>query len=409
MNDQGRSVMSQVVPIDKDRWRLSFVAERVPSLGYTIYSIRETPDPPVPYRVSPLPQLSIENKFYRLTVDSLSGCVSSIVDKRNGKEILRGLGNELQILEDKPSAWDAWNIGLTGTKYPSKVRSIECLRGGLQSIVRITRDYLKPGVTKDFPTEDFPTTFFTEDIILYDDLDRIDFKTDVDWWEEKTMLKVAFPLAVTDTAATYEIPYGTIRRSTQWRNTWDSAKVEVPAQRWADLSQDDYGVALLNRSKYGYDTKGNVMRLSLLRSPKWPDPTADRGKHSIEYALSPHQGRLDKSLVTRKGYEYNNPLIALVTDRHKGKLPLQQSFAQLQPPNLFLTTMKKAEDADAFIIQWYDAKGEETEATLTLPKTPKRVLMTNALEEDGQPVAFRKNIVNVRTKKNGITTLKVYY
>src|SRR6202007_2747255 len=105
-------------------------------------------------------------------------------------------------------------------------------------------------------------------------------------------------------------PFGTIRRSTQWRDNWDSAKVEVPAQRWADLSQDDYGVALLNKSKYGYDIKGNTIRLSLLRSPKWPDPTADRGKHSIEYALLPHSGRLDPASAPREAEGYTNSLIA---------------------------------------------------------------------------------------------------
>ena len=223
------------------------------------------------------------------------------------------------------------------------------------------------------------------------------------------MLKVAFALDVRDTVATYEIPYGSIQRSTQWRNSWDSAKVEVPAQRWADLSQDDYGVSLLTRSKYGFDIKGNTMRLSLLRSPKWPDPTADRGKHSIEYALYPHAGRLEKALVTRKGFEYNNPLIAVVTDRHKGKLPAQHSFVELQPANLVLTTLKKAEDSNAWIVQWYDAKGEQTDATLTLPNVPKRVLSSNALEEDGAPVSFKNNVVGVRTRKSGVTTLKILY
>lgn len=409
-NDQGKPVLSQVTPIDKYRWSITFLVSNISALGYKVFSLRDHP-----VRMNELhavPEVRhIENSFYRVTVDSLSGCVQSIVDKRNGRELVKNCGNDLQILEDKPSAWDAWNIGLTGTRYPSRMRKIEYLEGGVQEIVRITKEYLKPGVKKDFPTEDFPTSFFTQDIILYADssIDRIDFKTDADWWEEKTMLKVAFPLNIYDTVATFEIPYGTIQRSTQWRSSWDSAKVEVPAQRWADLSQDDYGVSLLNRSKYGYDVKGNVMRLSLLRSPKWPDPTADRGKHSMEYALYPHKGRLDKALVTRKGYEYNNPLIAVATGRHKGKLPLQHSFVQLQPANLILTTIKKAEDSAAWILQWYDAAGEDADAVLTLPIAPKKIFLSNALEEDGGPVQFNKNIVRVRTKKNGMMTLKVYY
>ena len=92
-----------------------------------------------------------------------------------------------------------------------------------------------PGIKKSYPTEDFPSSFFTQDIILYSGIDRIDFMTNVDWWENKTMLKVAFPLAVQDTIASYGIPYGIIKRSTQSRDTWEQAKTEVPALRWADV------------------------------------------------------------------------------------------------------------------------------------------------------------------------------
>ncbi len=264
----------------------------------------------------------IENSFFAVSVDPQSGWVKSIIDKRNGKEVLSGRGNELQLLADYPREYDAWNIGFTGVSYPSTFRKAEVVESGpLRVVLRLSRDYLKPGTKKDFPTEDFPSSFFTQDIILYDGVDRIDFKTDVDWWEDKTFLKVAFPVSVSDTVATYEIPYGTIQRSTQLRDSWERAKVEVPARSWADLSQADYGVSLLNNSKYGYDIKGNVIRLSLLRSPKSPDPTADRGKHSIEFALYPHKGTWRDAKTVRKGYEFNNPLIAVMTDVHKGVRP----------------------------------------------------------------------------------------
>jgi alpha-mannosidase len=405
---EGKEIASQQTHKDALHDAILFTAHAIPPLGYDLFELRKGPATP---EASADHATSIENDFYRIDVDPASGWIKSIVDKRTKRELLNGYGNELQLLEDKPSAWDAWNIGLTGVKFPSTLRSIEITeKGPVRTVLHVTRDYLKPGVKRDFPTEEFPSSFFTQDIILYNSIDRIDFKTDVDWWEDKTMLKVAFPLAVQDTVATYEISYGTIRRSTQMRDSWEKAKVEVPTQRWADLSQDDYGVSLLNKSKYGYDCKGNVMRLSLLRSPKWPDPTADRGKHSIEYALYPHSGRLDKSVVSRKGYEYNDPLIAVMTDRHKGKNPVRHSFIELQPANLVLATCKKAEDADnAWIIQWYETKGEDVEATLSLPLTPKKVVMSNFLEDDKGPIAFEKNVVKVRTKKSGVVTVKVYY
>jgi len=240
-------------------------------------------------------------------------------------------------------------------------------------------------------------------------VDRIDFATDVDWWEEKTMLKVAFPLTVSDTVASYEVPFGTIERSTQMRNSWEQAKVEVPAERWADLSQNDYGVSLLNNSKYGYDIKGNSIRLSLLRSPIWPDPTADRGKHHIEYSLYPHSGRWRDASTLQYGYDFNYPLLAVVTDKHAGKLPAEESFVKVSPSNIVLTTVKKAEDSDAWIIQWYDAKGVHGEATVTLPMTPKKVVMSNFMEDDGAPVPFEKNVLKVHTMPNSVVTVKVTF
>jgi alpha-mannosidase len=405
----GKELPSQIRATSRYERELTFRADHVPSLGYKLFELRQQLPRQHPTTLSITPS-SIENEFFRIEVDRETGWLKSIVDKRNGRELLVGPGNELHLLADYPKAWDAWNIGLTGVKYPSKFRKAEIVEEGpARAVLRLYRDYLKPGVQKEYPTEEFPSSFFTQEIILYAGVDQIYFKTDVDWWEEKTMLKVAFPLTVSDTVATYEIPYGTIRRSTQLRNSWEKAKVEVPAQRWADLSQNDYGVSLLNKAKYGYDIKGDTIRLSLLRSPKWPDPTADRGKHSIDYALYPHAKRWTEANTVRRGYEYNNPLLAVVTNGHNGQLPESYSFINLEPENLVLTTVKKAEDSDAWVVQWYDAKGQDVEAELTLPKVPKKVVRTNFLEEDREALPFSRNTVRLRTSKNAVVTAKIFF
>lgn len=405
----GKEIPSQIDSSDKLHRSLLFVAAKVPSLGYRLFGLRKQA---AQTRATSLSAASgvLENELFRVTVDAGSGWVKSVVDKRLGKELLSGPGNELQLLEDTPAQWDAWNVGLSGVKYPSSLRRIEVVeRGPVRATVRLTRDYLKPGVKKSFPTESFPSSFFVQDISLYNGLDRIDFKTGVDWWEDKTMLKVAFPVSARDAMATYEIPFGTIRRSTQLRDSWEKAKVEVPAHRWADLSQNDYGVALLNKSKYGYDIKGQVIRLSLLRSPKWPDPLADRGKHSIEYALYPHPGRVEQSDTVRRGYEYNQPLIAVLTEVHRGSLPPSQSLVQLTPENLILTTIKKSEDGNDWVVQWYDAKGEDSEARLTLPRAPLKVVRSNFVEADGNAEPFEGRQVVARTKKSSAVTVKVQF
>jgi len=406
---KGKEVSSQTVRKDRYLRELLFAAENVPSLGYRAYEVRKQ-SPSTLMESLTITGASLENAFFRVRIDTLSGWISSILDKRNFREILDGNGNELELLADYPRAWDAWNIGLTGEKYPSRFTGVEIVeQGPLRVVLRLNREYLKPGTKKEYPTEYFPTSFFSQEIILAAGIPRIEFRTLVDWWEEKTFLKVSFPVAVRDTVATYEIPYGSIRRSTQLRTSWEQAKVEVPALRWADLSGDGYGVSILNRAKYGHDIKGSTIRLSLLRSPKWPDPTADRGKHIIEYALFPHRGDWRAAMTVRHAYEYNAPLLTVWTDAHSGSLPLSHSFIQISPSNLVLSNVKKAEDSDAWIVQWYESEGRDAEAILTLPRGVQRVVLSNFLEEDGAPVACTDNGIRLATPKNGAVTIKIYY
>lgn len=413
-DSNGKEIPSQIIQENEYSREIMFVAENVPSLGYRIYDLRNE-KPKVETQQLESPQLkidgaSLENQFYRVVVDPDSGWVKSIYDKKNGKEVLTGEGNRLQFLEDKPKAWDAWNIGFTGVEYPSKFRKIEIVeKGPVRVVLRVYRDFLKPGSVGSFPTDNFPSSFFEQDIVLYNGIDRVDFGLDADWWETHVMLKVAFPLDVQDSVATYEIPYGSIVRQTIPTDSWERAKFEVPAERWADMSNNGFGVSLLNQAKYGYDTKGSMMRLSLLRSPVWPDPTADRGEHEIKYAIYSHNGSWRDGGTVQRGYEYNYPLIACIGTAHKGKLPQNHSFFQLTPSNLILTIAKVAENSDAWVIQWYDAVGKDSNADLVLPMTPKKIVESNFLEEDGNPVSFKGNHVNIMTKKNSVTTIKVYF
>ncbi len=408
-DSRGNELPSQIIPIDGLHRQLLFIAENVPSVGYRTYELRKQ-EPAVVKSDLSITSSSLENENFRVKINPETGWVSSIVDKRTDREILVGEGNRLQLLEDKPAQWDAWNIGLTGAEYPTKFVKAEIVeRGPLRIVLRLHRTYLKPGTKKEFPTEDFPSSFFTQDIILYTNSDKIDFKTDMDWWESHTMLKLAFPLAVQDTVATYELPFGSIERSTQMLNSWEKAKVEVPALRWVDLSQNDYGVSLLNNSKYGFDIKGSLMRMSLLRSPKWPDPTADMGKHSTEYALYPHQGRWQNASTGQKAYEFNNRLAAVATRIHKGKLGEMYSFVKIEPANLILRTMKKCEGENAWMFQWYNLDGKQTEAILTLPQKPMKAMISNFIEEDGTPAQTIGNQIHVRTKEHSVVSLKVIF
>ena len=422
----GNPILSQELIKSRFEKEICFIASDVPSLGYKTYVLKLSDEQnkqitkksllKIPINgTSELPpqliELALDNKYFKLNIDANTGWINQIYDKRLKRNLLTEAGNKLQLLEDKPSAWDAWNIGLTGAEFPYKFRKLEVIEDGdVMTIARAYFDYLKPGTVKEFPTEDFPNSFFTQDIILYKEIDRIDFKLNAEWFEEKTMLKVAFPVNVSDTTATFEIPYGTIKRSTTLKAQLDKGKWETPALRWADLSENAFGISLLNKSKYGYDIKNNVMRLSLLRSPKWPDEMADMGFHEIEYSLYPHQGNVAQAKITKKGYEYNYPLLPVITENHVGELAKEKSFASLTPENFVLTSVKKAEGIDnTFVYQFYETDGKDSIAQLKLDKQPKRVEISNFIEDEGQPIKFKGNQIELKVRANSVVTLRVSF
>jgi len=209
---------------------------------------------------------------------------------------------------------------------------------------------------------------------------HIDFETEIDWRQHQTLLKVAFPVAIHANKATYEIPYGTIERPTHWNTDWDWGRFEVPAQKWADLSEGDYGVSLLNDCKYGYDIKDNIMRLTLIKSAIDPDPNADIGRHQFRYALFPHQGDWRRGGTAQAAYELNYPLLArwAVAD-DSGK---NFSFVKVNRDHVIVEAVKKAEDSDAIIVRLYENQNRRGQVELEFAYPLKRVIETNLLEQE---------------------------
>src|SRR4029077_898371 len=157
-------------------------------------------------------------------------------------------------------------------------------------------------------TRKFGASTLEQRMVLDADSRVLRFETEIDWQEEHKFLKVAFPVAVRSSRATYEIQFGHVERSTHTNTSWDAARFEVCGHRWADLGEPGYGVALLNDCKYGYDVRGHTLRLSLLRGPGYPDPDADRGHHRFAYALLPHAGDIRAGRVVEEAEAFNLPL-----------------------------------------------------------------------------------------------------
>jgi alpha-mannosidase len=351
---------------------------------------------------------SIGNQLVRLSVDATSGCIGSL--KIDGVEAIasNACGNQLQFFKDTPKQYDAWNID-PGTldlapTILDKADSVDWAPGSEDSAIQITRHW--------------QNSKFVQTISLTGD--QIDIDNDIDWHEKHVLLKAAFPLAVTSDFATYEIPYGTIQRPTTRNNSWEKAQFEVPAMRWADLSGAGpdgkvHGLSILNQDKYGYDAAGNVLRITLLRSPTWPDPDADQGEHHFHYAIYPHAGTWKDALTMRHGWEYDYPLQAVVTTAHPGSLPSEHSFASVEPNNIVLTAVKKAEDqngaaANALIFRAYEWAGKETTAEFHVPPGATGATVTNLMEQpEGSPLTVDQDEVKVPVHPYEIVTVRVDY
>jgi alpha-mannosidase len=257
-------------------------------------------------------------------------------------------------------------------------------------------------------TRHWQSSKFVQDIQLCAGSNQVNIVNDIDWHETHVLLKAAFPLAASSAKATYEIPYGTIQRSTERTNSFEKAQFEVPAQRWADLGDGQHGFSLINESKFGYDCRDNVLRLTLLRSPTSPDPEADRGHHHFSYSLYPHAGDWKQALVMHKGYEYNYKLTAQQLEAHEGRLPTEHSFVKVNADNVVLTAMKKAEDADGLILHMFEWAGNAGNVEVSLPENATGATLTNLMEKpEGEALPVKDGKVTVPVHPFEIVAMRV--
>jgi alpha-mannosidase len=376
---------------------LIFYLKGVPSVGYRTVLMNGGSGSGAKSDLSAT-KTNMENRFFRVTIDSKTGAIQ-IYDKAAGRNVFDDSrrGNMLMELDSKPEKDDAWDMAYNGKEWDlNEAESIEVVESGpVRAVVRIMKSH--------------NDSKFTQDIVIYNDIPRVDCQMAVDWRESHVLLKAVFPFTVKADTATYEIPYGTIQRSTHRVTQLEKARFEVPSHRFADLSDGQYGVAVLNDSKYGYDTLENVMRLTLLRSPKSPDPEADMHTHSFAYSILPHKGGWQQADVLRRAHEFNEPLLARVADKTGGALAPSGTFFSIAPDNVVLTVVKRAEDSDAVILRFYEIYGRGGEASLTLPGSPKSAAETDMQENELRPVSLNGNRITVPVGKYEIKTLKIVY
>ena len=369
----GKPVLMEVLSKDDatNTYRLLVQAPDVPSVGYKVLYV--VPGQRKVTSDLQLHGLTMENSQLRVVLDDKTGCITSLTSKKTGVEAIAAgaCGNELQAFKDDYPGEDAWNIARDYEKYGTNLTMLDSIKvveqGPLREAIRITRSWSK--------------SKFVQDIVLEAGSSRVDVVNNIDWHESQILLKAAFPLAFTSPEATYEIPYGSIERPTTRNNSVENAKFEVSALKWADLGNGQNGFSLLNDSKYGYDAKGNVLRLSLLRASTIPDPDADRGHQTFTYSLYPHAGTWKTADTVLRGYELNFNLSAGQVMPHTGELPAAHSFVSVKPENLVLTAMKKSEDGDSLILRFYEWSGQQTQARIAVPAGATSAAETNLMEQ----------------------------
>jgi alpha-mannosidase len=300
--------------------------------------------------------LTLENEHLRATFDERGRLVSLL---HAGREALAGPANVFELSDDRPTAYDAWElepyVDDTRRALPG-AHSHEVRAHPLRAEIVFEHDLLRQTVRLDAGAS------------------RIEFRTEIDWQERHRLLRVAFPLAVRATTATAEMQFGVAERPTHTNTQADLARFEVPAHRFADLSEHGFGVALLTPDTYGVAARGGELRLSLLRGPTDPDPDADRGRHEIAYAVMPHAGSWQDAGVVGEGRTFAEPLIPA---RGSG------AFAAVEG-GLVLDTVKRAEDSDALVLRLYEPHGGRGTARVRLATAIAHARRANLLEEPGE-------------------------
>jgi alpha-mannosidase len=333
----------------------------------------------------------IQNDILKATI--CHGIVTSLIFVEQNREVIpQGKkANQLVMFDDKPLYWQAWDVEVYHFESRREIGpgSVSILETGPIRVSLLV-------VTK-ISEHSWIKTIISLDAAIGGAGKYLAFDSEIEWRETMKFLKVEFPVDVVNTEATYETQYGFVKRPTHYNTTWDMAKFEVCCQKWADLSENGFGISILNDCKYGFATAGDTMRLSLIRAPKAPDANADMGRHTFKYAIFPHAGAVGEATV-HAAADFNNPLkvcyvpsssnVADATD-------LLKTISINRESSIILDVVKRGEDDEdvsvgglptrkgrSVILRMYESLGGRASTILRTKLKVKRVFKTNLLEDD---------------------------
>ena len=327
--------------------------------------------------------------------------ITSMTDRRNGRELCKkGQAiNRIVCYENRPHNYDAWDINIYYNRRSWEVTDV-------QSVTVVSEG---PVLTCLRVHYRFNRSDIWQDLIFYRDLDRVDFVTTVDWKETHYMLKAHFPVDVFYNEATYDIQFGNVKRPSHKNTSWDVARFEVCAHKWADVSEADYGFSLMNDCKYGYSVDEDSMALTLLKSSTYPNPEADQERHFFTYSIVPHTGDWRVAGIPEAAYKLNIPVMTFSGDRKSSSLQDLPSFVQVDRDNVIVESVKQQMDGDDIIIRLYECYGARSEVVMTFGITPQSVKLASLMEDVLDDVHLEGNKIRFLIRPYEILTFRVEY
>lgn len=321
------------------------------------------------------------------------GYIKSYIDRSNGRQLVGGYAfNTFLMAEDVPSQWDNWDIDADCQmkfKDDAVLVSEELVQNGASQL-RIRRVYKLTELSS-----------IRQDMIFNVHTPRIDFETEINWHDKRRFLKTAFDTTILARQARHEIQFGYVNKPTTRNTEAEQAMFEVVNHKYTDISETQYGCAVLNDCKYGISVEGGNMRLSLHKGGIRPDPRGDEGVHRVTYSFLPHNEAFSAESVIKPAYMVNyKPIIV------SGEYSLP-ALVTADASNVIVETIKPCEENErAFIARLYEAEGTYANTPLKFGFNLTKLEETNMLEE----VKCELNPENNLTfKPFEIKTIKVSY
>ena len=379
--------------------RLVFLAQDVPSKGYKAFTIAAGAPEQFENAVT-VNGNTVANDFFEAEFDAEMN-IARLYHKASGRNVAPDgrVLNKLIAFEDRPYNHEAWNVDVYFEEKAMEIKDVSFAglveNGPVRAVWKVERKFMSSTIEQYF--------------IFYKTIDRIDVEYVVDWKEKNIILKADYPVDVNAVKATFDIQFGNIERTTHNNTLWDFAQFEVCGHKWADISDNSFGLSILNDCKYGWTVKEGCIMPSLLRCATSPNHAQDREVHRFTYSIYPHSGTVSSSNVVKQGYSLNFPLYVAAAAPGTGRSESEYSFVSCDASNVVIETVKKAEDSNAVVIRAYETWNKKTDVTFSFGDKILSAAECNLLEEDEAALEIKDGKLNLTFKPFEIKSFKVTF